>query len=74
MHSQNLSESLSYVERILNQNLYHKQYIQYRNYPEVKFEKMTLDDDMGKRGPGGYRRAQVQQKVEEEDTEVNDKK
>ena len=71
MHSETLQESLSYVERILNQNAYHKQYIQYRNYPEVKFEKMTLEDDMSKRGPGGFRRAQnVQQKVEEEDADI----
>ena len=28
------------------------------NYPEVKFEKMTMDDDIGKRGLGGFRRAQ----------------
>ena len=32
---------------------------------------MTLEDDMSKRGPGGFRRAQnVQQKVEEEDADL----
>jgi hypothetical protein len=34
----------------------------------VKFEKMTLDDDLAKRGPG-FRRAQNVQKIEEENQE-----
>jgi len=33
------------VDRILNQNTYHKQYILYRNYPEVKFHKRAEDDN-----------------------------
>lgn len=32
------------MERILNQNTYHKQIIAYRNYPEVKIEKMETQD------------------------------
>ena len=35
---------------------------------------MTTDDDIGKRGPGGFRRAQNVQKIEEEQDEVLDKK
>ncbi|CAD8164655.1 unnamed protein product [Paramecium pentaurelia] len=62
--------NLKYVERILNQNLFHKQYIQYRNYPEVKFEKMTLDEDLKQRG-GAFKRA-FQNK--QEDEEVVEKK
>ncbi|CAD8093566.1 unnamed protein product [Paramecium sonneborni] len=62
--SQQVQTSLKYVERILNQNLYHKQYIQYRNYPEVKFEKMTLNEDPKQRG-GAFKR-NFPNKIEDE--------
>lgn len=48
MTSDKLDTYLKYVDRILNQNTYHKQYILYRNYPEVKFHKRA-DDEGNKR-------------------------
>ena len=32
-------KNLVYVERIQNQSEYHKQYISYRNYPEINFKQ-----------------------------------
>ena len=66
--SESLLQDLKYVDRILNQNTYHKQYILYRNYPEVKFEKSVHDDEHGKRGPAAFRQ-RVNVKVEEEQEE-----
>lgn len=45
MNSDTLSTYLKYVDRILNQNTYHKQYILYRNYPEVKIDKIHIEDE-----------------------------
>lgn len=73
MSSQSLEQYLKYVDRILNQNTYHKQYILYRNYPEVKIEKQHYDDDHGKRtlGYGGIR---IAVKQEEEQEQEKDKR
>ncbi len=35
---------LKYIDRILNSQTYHKEYISYRNYPEVEFVKKTPED------------------------------
>lgn len=44
-----LNENFTYIDRILNQNSFHKQYISYRNYPEVKIEKTAMEDDQIKK-------------------------
>jgi len=53
MTSKSLQLNLKYVDRILNQNVYHKQYILYRNYPEVKIDKIVIEDEAQKRTLGG---------------------
>lgn len=35
MANENLEKMLKYIDRILNSQTYHKEYITYRNYPEV---------------------------------------
>jgi hypothetical protein len=55
------SKNLVYVERILNQREYHKQYISYRNYPEVK-DKQEKDDNKGKLKPTWKLRANQKEK------------
>lgn len=63
-----LGLSSKHMERILNQNTYHKQIISYRNYPEVKIEKME-NQEQNKR-LGGIRNKinlQKQTNVKEED-------
>jgi hypothetical protein len=37
---------LKYIDRILNSQTYHKEYITYRNYPEVEFVKKTAEDEI----------------------------
>lgn len=66
-----MTVSLKYVERILNQNHYHKYYIQYRNYPEVKFEKLTLDEDTGKRP--GFKNRNIKQDRQDDDEVIESK-
>jgi hypothetical protein len=56
-----LLTSLKYVDRILNNITYHKQYILYRNYPEVRAEKIFADEEMNRR-----KRNIIQEKQEEE--------
>jgi len=41
--------AFKHIDRILNQNTYHKQIILYRNYPEIKIEKTIQDEDQNKR-------------------------
>ena len=59
-----LNENFTYIDRILNQNSFHKQYISYRNYPEVKIEKTAMEDDQIKRI--GFRAAFRTRKVSDE--------
>ena len=42
---------LKYIDRILNSQTYHKEYIAYRNYPEIEFKEKIPDDEIriGKR-------------------------
>lgn len=35
MANENLEKMLKYIDRILNSQIFHKEYIAYRNYPEV---------------------------------------
>lgn len=63
-----MSEKLKYIDRILNINTYHKQYILYRNYPEVKIEKNLIEDDQQKR-IGGFRSFAARQVKDEQDEE-----
>ncbi len=44
MANENLEKMLKYIDRILNSQTYHKEYITYRNYPEVEFVKKTAED------------------------------
>ena len=37
MKSDDFKSNMKYMERILNQSKYHKEYISYRNYPELEF-------------------------------------
>lgn len=65
-----LGLAAKHMERILNQNTYHKQIIAYRNYPEVKIEKME-NQEQNKR-LGGIRNKislQKQPNTKEEDKE-----
>jgi len=45
LSNENLLLQLKFMDRILNQNTYHKQYILYRNYPEVKIDKVNVEDE-----------------------------
>ena len=37
---------LKYIDRILNSQTYHKEYIAYRNYPEIEFKEKTPEDEI----------------------------
>lgn len=65
-NSDSFSKNLVYVERILNQREYHKQYISYRNYPEVK-DRQEKDDNKGKLKPAWNRRANQKEKDDKEE-------
>lgn len=42
--------SFKHIDRILNQNTYHKEIISYRNYPEINTKEKTIqDEDQSKR-------------------------
>lgn len=66
MNSDCFNRNLTYVERILNQGQYHKQYIQYRNYPEVK-DKQEKGDDKDKYKAAFLKRPKVEEKAAEEE-------
>ena len=46
MANENLEKMLKYIDRILNSQTYHKEYIAYRNYPEIEFVKKTAEDEI----------------------------
>lgn len=46
MANENLGKMLKYIDRILNSQTYHKEYIAYRNYPEIEFVKKTAEDEI----------------------------
>lgn len=46
MANENLERMLKYIDRILNSQTFHKEYIAYRNYPEVEFIKKTPEDEI----------------------------
>lgn len=48
MNNESLSRMLKYVDRILNSQTYHKEYILYRNYPEIEFIKRSPEDELGR--------------------------
>jgi len=59
-----LPNSLKYVERILNQSVFHKQIVIYRNYPELKIQvERSAAEDQNKRL--GALRALRQAKINE---------
>ncbi|KAL4445579.1 hypothetical protein ABPG74_006130 [Tetrahymena malaccensis] len=70
--SDSLSTYLKYVDRILNQNTYHKQYILYRNYPEVKIHKRA--DDEGNKRFNNMRIKRMKQGNNEDEDEEKEKK
>ncbi len=70
--NENLQLSAKHMERILNQNTYHKQIIAYRNYPEVKIEKME-NQETNKR-LGGIRNKISMQSKKEVSKDEGDKK
>lgn len=72
MSSEYLGTSLKYVDRILNQNSYHKQYIAYRNYPEVRFHKRAEDD--GNKRFNAMRLKKMKPGTNEDDEDENLKK
>ena len=39
---------MKYIDRILNSQTYHKEFINYRNYPEVEFVKKIPEEDLRK--------------------------
>lgn len=45
MTNQNLQKMLKYIDRILNSQTYHKEYIAYRNYPEIQFVKAIPEEE-----------------------------
>ena len=47
MENSDLGTALKYVDIILNNQTYSKQYVMYRNYPELKVRK--FDDDQQKK-------------------------
>ena len=48
MGNENLGKMLKYVDRILNSQTFHKEYIMYRNYPEIEFTKRSPEDELGR--------------------------
>lgn len=36
---------LKYIDRILNSQTFHKEYIAYRNYPEIEFVKAIPEEE-----------------------------
>ena len=46
MVNEDLERMLKYIDRILNSQTYHKEYIAYRNYPQVEFAKKTPEDEI----------------------------
>ena len=46
MANENLQKMLQYIDRILNSQTYHKEYIAYRNYPQIQFVKKTAQDQI----------------------------
>lgn len=46
MANENLQKMLKYIDRILNSQTFHKEYIAYRNYPEIEFVKKTAEDEI----------------------------
>lgn len=48
MTNENLEKMLKYVDRILNSQTYHREYILYRNYPEIEFTKRSPEDELGR--------------------------
>lgn len=62
--------AFKHIDRILNQNTYHKQIILYRNYPEIKIEKTVQDEDQNKRFAfKGLGRSAINKDVREDDAE-----
>lgn len=60
-----MPNSMKYMERILNQSKFHKQYVTYRNYPEVRINLDRQQENEGKKMLGfpfgrGLARAQAE--------------
>ena len=70
LQSDSFKKNLIYVERILNQSVYHKQYISYRNYPEMNF-KSEKEENKEKYKPAFIKKAKEKEKDEKEGEELN---
>ena len=72
---ENLLLAFKHIDRILNQNSYHKQIILYRNYPEIKIEKTVQDEDQTKRFAfKALGRSAINRDVKEDDNEKEEHK
>ena len=63
MTNAGLLQNVKYIERILNEYSYHKQYVTYRNYPEIniKFDKISNEAENNGKRLGGFRNLQQKQ-------------
>jgi hypothetical protein len=68
--------SFKHIDRILNQNSYHKEIISYRNYPEINTKEKTIqDEDQSKRFAfKALGRSAINRDIKEDDNEKEEQK
>ena len=64
VNSEVFMNNIKFTERILNQTKYHKEFVQYRNYPEIDLKQDRRGE--GGKGPGGGKRGNKDHHADQE--------